>query len=246
MSCYDVGSNMNKEYRAAVVFSERRRSSCTSLNWYRFIILQLRENVFVNRYWRHFAIVTANVFLVVIRMIKIYTMYKYTSGREYWTPIRIGHYGIIMLWMEVYQYPPSAISEAYCVWYMIIARMWLLYNLDTQWTPINVLTHWGRVTHICVSNLIIIGSDNGLSPGRRQATIRTNAGILLTEPLGTNFSENLIEIVTFSLTKMRLKVSSAKWRPFCPGLNVLTLNIRVVCMQTMDQAIWEVFVNTVV
>ena len=26
------------------------------------------------------------------------------------------------------------------------------------------LTHWGRVTHICVGNLTIIGSDNGLSP----------------------------------------------------------------------------------
>ena len=26
-----------------------------------------------------------------------------------------------------------------------------------------VLNHWGRVTHICVSELIILGSDNGLS-----------------------------------------------------------------------------------
>ena len=34
-----------------------------------------------------------------------------------------------------------------------------------------LLTHWGRVTHICVSKLIIIGSDNGLSPSRRQAII---------------------------------------------------------------------------
>ena len=40
------------------------------------------------------------------------------------------------------------------------------------------LTHWGRVTHICVGNLTIIGSDNGLSPGRRQAIIWTKAGIL--------------------------------------------------------------------
>ena len=29
------------------------------------------------------------------------------------------------------------------------------------------LTHWGRVTYICVSKLTIIGSDNGLSPGVR-------------------------------------------------------------------------------
>ena len=41
------------------------------------------------------------------------------------------------------------------------------------------ITHWGRVMHICVNKLIIIGSDNGLSPGRRQAIIWTNAGILL-------------------------------------------------------------------
>ena len=77
------------------------------------------------------------------------------------------------------------------------------------------------MTHICVDNLIIIGSDNGLSPGRRQAIIQTNAGKLLIGPLGTNFSEILIWIQTFSFKKMHLKMSSAKWRPFCLGLNVL-------------------------
>ena len=86
-----------------------------------------------------------------------------------------------------------------------------------------LLTHWGRVTHICVGNLTIIGSDNGLSPGRRQAIIWTNAGILLIRPLGTNFSEFLVEILIVSFKKMRLKVSSAKWRLFRLGLNVLTL-----------------------
>ena len=77
------------------------------------------------------------------------------------------------------------------------------------------------MTHICISKLIIIGSDNGLSPDRHQAIIWTNAGILLIGPLATNFSEILIEILTFSLEKMRSNVSSAKWRPFCLGLNVL-------------------------
>ena len=38
-------------------------------------------------------------------------------------------------------------------------------------TRIILLTHLGRMTHICVGNLTIIGSDNGLSPGRRQAII---------------------------------------------------------------------------
>ena len=77
------------------------------------------------------------------------------------------------------------------------------------------------MTHICVSDLTSIGSYNGLSPGRRQAIIRTNAGILLIRPLGTNFSEFLVEILIFSFKKMRLKVSSAKRRSFCLGLNQL-------------------------
>ena len=51
-------------------------------------------------------------------------------------------------------------------------------------------TNWGWATHICISKLTIIGSDNDLSPGRRQAIIWTNDGILLIGPLETNFSEN--------------------------------------------------------
>ena len=54
---------------------------------------------------------------------------------------------------------------------------------------VSALTHWGRATHICVSNLTIIASDNGLSPIWRQAIIWTNAGILLIGPLAINFSE---------------------------------------------------------
>ena len=83
------------------------------------------------------------------------------------------------------------------------------------------LTHWGRMTHICVGKLTIIASDNGLSPGRRQAIIWTNAGISLIGPLRTNFSEILIEMYIFSFKKMHLKFSSQIWLPFCLGLNVL-------------------------
>ena len=85
-----------------------------------------------------------------------------------------------------------------------------------------MLTHWGRVMHICVSKLTIIGADNGLSLGWRQAIIWTNAGILLIRALGTNISEILIKICAFSLKKMLLKMSSGKRRPSCLGLNVLT------------------------
>ena len=82
-------------------------------------------------------------------------------------------------------------------------------------------THWGRMTHICVGYLTIIGPDNGLSSDRRQTIIWTNAGISLIRTLGTNFSEILSEIHAFSLKKMRFTMSPAKWRPFCLGLNVL-------------------------
>ena len=61
--------------------------------------------------------------------------------------------------------------------------IWLWAILDEQ----RILTHWGRVTHIYVGILTSIGSDNGVSPGRRQAIIWANAGILI-EPLETNFS----------------------------------------------------------
>ena len=108
--------------------------------------------------------------------------------------------------------------------------LFLLFVVSGYWNEICViisssvccLTDWGRVTHICIGKLTVIGSDNGLSPGRRQAIIWTNAGILI-RPLGTNVSEMLIGIQAFSFKKMYLKMSSAKWRPFCPGLNMLTL-----------------------
>ena len=83
------------------------------------------------------------------------------------------------------------------------------------------ITHWGRVTHICVIKLSIIGSDNGLSPDRRQAIIWTNDGILLIGPLGANFNETFIGIHSFSCKRIHFKMTSGKWRPFFFGLNVL-------------------------
>ena len=55
------------------------------------------------------------------------------------------------------------------------------------------LTHWGRVTHICIGKLTIIGSDNGLLPSRRQAITWTNAGIFKS----TRVTGGLIVFVPF-------------------------------------------------
>ena len=62
---------------------------------------------------------------------------------------------------------------------------------------LNISTHWGWVSHICVGNLNVIGSANGMSPDRRQA-------------------------ITWTQCWNAFKMSSAKRRPFCLGLNVLT------------------------
>ena len=124
-------------------------------------------------------------------------------------------------------------------WVREVCRFESLMELSALWVSINI---WSvgfstqkistaeicacglfyQRSYTCVGNLTIIGSDNGLSPGRRQAIIWTNAGILLIGPLGTNFSEICIEIDTFSFKNIHLKMLSGKWRPFCLGLNVLS------------------------
>ena len=96
-----------------------------------------------------------------------------------------------------------------------------------------VLTHWGRVTHIYVSNLTIIVSDNDLPPGRRQA----NAEILLIEPWGINFSEISIEIPSFNqenaFEKVAGQMAAISSRPQCVNsrcfmVTYIWVNIRSV------------------
>ena len=120
---------------------------------------------------------------------------------------------------EINQYQTTTKHNRAWIMYIILGMYCL--HVYVPWNNL-VLTHWGRVTHICVGKLTITGWDNGLSPERRQAIISTNAGILLIGPLGTNFSEILIKIQTFSLKKIRLKMSSVKCCSFRLGLNVLS------------------------
>ena len=109
---------------------------------------------------------------------------------------------------------------------------------DYEWAR-NLLTHWGRVTHICVGKLSIIGSHNGLSPGRRPSIIWTNAGILLIGPLGTNFSENWIGFEKFSIKEMYFKMS-AKCRLFGLGLNELIGPLGTMTSQCFNNSTCDV------
>ena len=111
-----------------------------------------------------------------------------------------------------------------------VAIWWDHQYLACQWPchtlPINLhVTHWGRVTHICVGKLTIIGSEYGLSPSRRQAIVWTNAGLLSSGTLRIYFSEISIKTQQFSLKKMHLKMLSAKRRLCWLGPNVLSHQI---------------------
>ena len=103
----------------------------------------------------------------------------------------------------------SLIASEFCMLIIIwVSANWQ--NRGDLGKGSSALIHWGRLTHICIGTKNNIGSDNGLSPGRRQVIIWTNAGILLIGPLGTNFSGILSEIHTFSFKTMQFKTSSAK------------------------------------
>ena len=80
------------------------------------------------------------------------------------------------------------------------------------------LTHSGRVMHICVSKLTIIASENGVSPGRHQAIIWTNAEILLIGHLVKTIKWNLKHNLYIFMQEMHFKMSSGKWRPQCVNL----------------------------
>ena len=93
------------------------------------------------------------------------------------------------------------------------------------------LTHWGRVMHICIGNQAIIGSDNGLPPGRWQAIILTNATILFIWPIGTNISDIVIEICTYSFRKVNLKIWLPHFSQIFKHLTDLFLRIFPYCEQ---------------
>ena len=116
----------------------------------------------------------------------------------------------------------------------------------------------GRVTHICVSKLTAIGSDNGLSHGRHKAFIWTNAGILLIGPLGANLSEILIENYPFHSRKCIWKwnvvreIATILSRPQCVKLygSLLTcLNDKenkCVCLcHTVQWISWSIYTHVI-
>ena len=128
----------------------------------------------------------------------------------------VASYGIIFIYLQIQSnFVDSTLVASYGIIFIYLINNGIYPLLEP------VLTHWGRVIHVCVSKSTIIGSDKGLSPGWWQAIIWTNIWILSIPTLETNSSETLGKSRTFSFRKMHLQMSSVKWQPFCLGLNVL-------------------------
>ena len=101
-------------------------------------------------------------------------------------------------WWWLWSLRQTLFPNSFCGWYHSVFKWYWPSVITVQYL-------WIAATNIIIVNSsppiyasvnrVSIGSDNGLSPIRRQAIIWTNAGILLIEPLGTKFSEMLIKTV---------------------------------------------------
>ena len=146
----------------------------------------------------------------VLAICYIHTCSSTTGGHQRGTACIMDTHDNVMTWM-----------------YNRISVVLRTERMVSQWTP-TINNQWVRLSEsdfdgFFVGNLTSTGSHNGLVPTRRQTIIWTNAGILLIGPLWTNCNVNFSKILAFSFKKIRLNVSSVKWRPFCLGINVLTL-----------------------
>ena len=96
------------------------------------------------------------------------------------------------------------------------------------------------MTHLCVGNLTIVGSDNGLSPGRRKAIIWTNAGILSIAPYKQgNFCRNRhIFILKNAFQNVIWEMTAILSRPQCVKTSFL------ICVNICSLAVFKVWVGT--
>ena len=142
----------------------------------------------------------ASMIVVIIASDNVFSLVQcqtivWTNGDHF--PMRPWGTNFCEIWVKIQNF-----SSRKCIWKCLTKKWPFCWDL-------HVLTHWGWVMHICIGNLTISSSDNGLSPGWHRAITWTNAEILSIGPLGTNFSQIFIRIQIFSFKKMHLEMSSA-------------------------------------
>ena len=133
------------------------------------------------------------------------------------------------------RWPHIGPAQIMTIRYGILCEYCLLFTSLIYVSYMIQLNQWIPMTHICVSKVTIIGSNNGLSPDRRQSIIWTNARMLLIWPLGTNFSEILIDIYISLFKTMHLKMSTKQW-PLSLALNVLSSYLHMLPLSLTHQS----------
>ena len=91
-----------------------------------------------------------------------------------------------------------------------------------------------------VSKLSIIGSDDGLSPGRRLTIIWTNDDMWLIGPLESNFNDIFVEIYKFSFQNVVWKMATILSRPqrvnrIGPRRSVFQYHVLMFCKVSKPQ-----------
>ena len=118
-----------------------------------------------------------------------------------WRRTALSLYIYITIYIYIYIYTQrqrcSAILSSEILAEISIHRV-NTFEIDTEkrwlfWPGLNILIHWSRVTHSCLSLLYYLCSDNSLSLVQCQVIIQTNGPSSLIGPLWIDFSENYWE-----------------------------------------------------
>ena len=102
-----------------------------------------------------------------------------------------------ILYMRTLSFCSYIIMKQWCTLYV---SLYSYHKILNPW-PVLVCYHQFVPTHLA---------------DQHQAITWTNAHLLSIRPIGTSFSEILIQIQIFPFKRMHLK-TSVKWQPFCPG-----------------------------
>ena len=96
---------------------------------------------------------------------------------------------------------------------MKIISVWYILDKIPSEYLITALADWGLMTHICVNNFAIIGSDNGWSASSHY--LKQYRNIVNSKTLEKKMSEILSEIHICYFMKRHLQMSSARCRKLC-------------------------------
>ena len=137
-------------------------------------------------------------------------MFEFDMIFAYWKKRCIAPKQIYETQLLVYQVVYHLIMSFNKIW---SSKIYLLNTIIEicHWIIADPLTHWSRVTHICVGSHR--GSDNGLSPCLHQCWNIVNWTL--------QWNHNRNSCISFE--KIHLKMSSGKKWSFCLGPNVLNI-----------------------